>query len=73
MYATCSLFTEENEDQVNLFLKNNPDFKLVPATQAWEEAGMGTPCPVTGDFLRLSPFHHETDGFFAAVMVRCAS
>lgn len=72
VYATCSLFTEENEDQVHLFLKNNPDFKLVPAPQAWEEAKLETPCPVTGDYLRLSPFHHETDGFFAAVMVRCA-
>ena len=28
-YATCSLFSEENEDQVNDFLANNKKFKLV--------------------------------------------
>lgn len=29
VYATCSVLPSENENQVALFLKNNPDFKLV--------------------------------------------
>lgn len=70
VYATCSLFRSENEDQVERFLAEHPDFKLVPATQAWEQAGLNTPCPVTGDYLRLSPAQHKTDGFFAAIMER---
>lgn len=28
IYATCSIFTEENESQVKNFLKNNPEFSL---------------------------------------------
>jgi 16S rRNA (cytosine967-C5)-methyltransferase len=70
VYATCSLFEQENEYQVETFLKNNPEFKLVPAPQAWKDSGMTTPCPVTSDYLRLSPYKHGTDGFFAAVMER---
>ena len=73
VYATCSLFAEENENQVATFLAANPDFKLMPAPDAWADAGMETPCPVDGDYLRLSPKDHATDGFFAAVLVRqCA-
>lgn len=70
VYATCSLFTEENEKQVENFLKHNSDFTLVPAPDAWADAGLTTPCPVAGDYLRLSPFNHRTDGFFAAVLRR---
>ncbi len=29
VYATCSVLPSENENQVKLFLKNNPNFKLV--------------------------------------------
>lgn len=29
VYATCSVLPSENENQVALFLKNNPDFKLI--------------------------------------------
>lgn len=72
VYATCSLFREENEDQVDTFLKNNPDFKRVPVEQAWNDAGLETPCPVSGDYLRLSPKNHGTDGFFAATLERIA-
>jgi len=72
VYATCSLFKEENEHQVEKFLKENTNFKLVPATQAWSETGMKTPCPVDGDYLRLSPHQHKTDGFFAAILERTA-
>lgn len=71
VYATCSLFPEENEDQVQRFLDANPEFTLVPAPQAWENAVLESPCPVTGDYLRLSPYRHGTDGFFAAVMRKC--
>jgi len=70
IYATCSLFAEENEHQVEAFLKNHDNFKLISAADAWEETGLPTPCPVTGAYLRLSPLNHNTDGFFAAIMER---
>jgi 16S rRNA (cytosine967-C5)-methyltransferase len=73
VYATCSLFREENEDQVEKFLANNSNYKLISTPKAWGDACLETPCPVEGDYLRLSPCDHQTDGFFAAVMERCDS
>ncbi len=67
VYATCSLFREENEDQMDAFLSRHPDYRVLPVPALWPPA---TPCPVTGPYLRLSPHHHNTDGFFAAVLVR---
>jgi 16S rRNA (cytosine967-C5)-methyltransferase len=66
VYATCSLLSEENEDQVNAFLTRHPDFTLVPLSSAWQ---LGLP-PNVGDYLTLTPARHGTDGFFAAVLER---
>ena len=67
VYATCSLFAEENEQQIAIFLKNHPEYKILPVADIWPE---GTPCPVEGDYLRLTPKTHQTDGFFTAVLQR---
>ena len=66
VYATCSLLSEENEDQVTAFLARRPGFALVPLTRAWPG---GAP-PNPGDYLSLTPARHGTDGFFAAVLER---
>ncbi|MFM2044744.1 MAG: hypothetical protein RLY86_3320 [Pseudomonadota bacterium] len=68
VYATCSLLAEENERQVEAFLATHPDFTLLPLAQAWP-AAFGS-APVGGEMLRLTPARHDTDGFFAAVLVR---
>ncbi|HXA23995.1 MAG TPA: RsmB/NOP family class I SAM-dependent RNA methyltransferase [Acetobacteraceae bacterium] len=68
VYATCSLLSEENEDQVIAFLTRHPGFALVPLARAWQG---GAP-PNPGDFLSLTPARHGTDGFFAAVLERRA-
>ena len=59
----------ENEQQIEKFLDNHPDFTLLPVQQT----GAAIPgLPDTGDMLSLSPAVHQTDGFFAAVMQRKA-
>lgn len=77
VYATCSLFREENADQVAAFLDANKDFALVPAPKVWAEAtarlGLETPYPGDGDTLVLTPGKHGTDGFFVAVMEKKAA
>lgn len=70
VYATCSLFREENEDQVAAFLTRHPDYKVLPLSEAWE--GDKSAIPNEGDFMRLYPKTHQTDGFFAAVLQKTA-
>src|SRR5690554_4964410 len=68
VYATCSLLAEENQDQIERFLEQNSDFKLVDAGPILADR-----CPelkLDGPYLQLRPDYHGTDGFFAAVMVR---
>lgn len=66
VYATCSLLSEENEDQVAAFLAAHPDFKLVPLGEARPELNNSA----HADYLSLTPARHDTDGFFAALMQR---
>lgn len=68
VYATCSILPEENEEQIELFLAENPEFTLLDAPQiATDRCEKLT---LDGPFLRLRPDRHGTDGFFAAVMER---
>ncbi len=64
VYATCSLLTAENDAIVETFLAAHPDFVLTPASGVL--AGHGI--EIDGDFLRLLPHRHNTDGFFAAIL-----
>lgn len=67
VYATCSLFEEENEAQVQSFLSRHPDFAVLPLAEAW---GVPSAPPCAGPYLRLNPAQHGTDGFFAAILAR---
>jgi 16S rRNA (cytosine967-C5)-methyltransferase len=69
VYATCSLLREEDEAQAEAFLAAEPEFSLVPATQAWGET-IGGPSPGGEHYLRLTPARHGTDGFFVAIFER---
>lgn len=66
VYATCSLLTAENEDQVARFLAATPEFRLVPLSEAAPDLA----AKIGGDMLSLTPAQHDTDGFFAAVLER---
>jgi 16S rRNA (cytosine967-C5)-methyltransferase len=68
VYGTCSLLAEENEDIVTAFLAAHPEFKLASAAEIRKRQGIEL--PAAGEFLRLFPHVHETDGFFAAVIER---
>ena len=67
VYATCSLLPEENERIVEAFLIAHPEFHLQPANAILAQQQIGID---TGDWLRLDPVHHQTDGFFAAALER---
>ena len=64
IYSTCSVFFEENEDQIERFLSAFPNFKV-------EKIHLNDLENVfNGNYLRLSPFRNGTDGFFAARLER---
>jgi len=64
VYATCSLLTAENDAIIAAFLTSHPDFTLTPASAVLAKQGIA----LDGDFLRLLPHRHNTDGFFAAIL-----
>jgi len=64
VYATCSLLTAENDAIIEAFLASHPEFTLTPATTVLARHGIA----LEGDYLRLLPHKHNTDGFFAAVL-----
>lgn len=67
LYATCSVLVEENEQIVDAFLAKHPAFTLRPMSQLLADQKIEL---VMGDYLKLLPHLHETDGFFAAALVR---
>lgn len=71
VYATCSLLPQENEEIARGFSSGHPDFVLQPAIPVLERAGVQQAADLAqGDYLRLWPHRHATDGFFAAVWQR---
>jgi 16S rRNA (cytosine967-C5)-methyltransferase len=70
VYATCSLLDEENDGIVQGFLATHPDFELVPMHKVLAEQRI--PLEM-GDYLKMLPHKHGTDGFFAAVLERKAA
>jgi 16S rRNA (cytosine967-C5)-methyltransferase len=62
VYSTCTVFAEENEDNVKRFVAAHSDFSLVPFTVGDVHAPHG--------MLTLLPHIHDTDGFFIAKLQR---
>jgi len=60
VYATCSLLTEENENQAEKFLADHPDFELIDAAPI---LAARTSLVIDGPYLKLRPDLHGTDGF----------
>lgn len=73
VYVTCSLFAEENSEQVESFLTGRKDFEMIPIATAWSEHLPGEPprsADGRSDSLLLSPAASGTDGFFIALLRR---
>jgi 16S rRNA (cytosine967-C5)-methyltransferase len=68
IYATCSLFAEENDAVIESFLVGQPTWKQVALKEiAGRERALAMG---DGERLRLGPHTHDCDGFFAAVLRR---
>jgi 16S rRNA (cytosine967-C5)-methyltransferase len=67
IYSTCSLEPEENDEQVERFLNEHPDWKLDPPPEGAVPAAV-----LDNGLLRVLPQRHGTDGAFAARLRRGA-
>ncbi len=67
VYATCSLLDAENEAIVTQFLASHPHYRLVPMHEVLAEQKIALEM---GEYLKMLPHIHQTDGFFAAVLER---
>ena len=73
LYATCSLFPEENSGQLPAFLERHPDAGVLPVVppSAWRETGQGDPESLAA----AAPFtegqiltNATSDGFYYALL-----
>ena len=62
IYSTCTVFDEENENNVQRFLDKHTDFELCPFEYNGVSSKTGT--------LTLLPHIHGTDGFFIARLTK---
>lgn len=71
VYATCSVLKEENQDVVEAFLAEHPEFVLKNAASVLEAQGVAfsdAEKAQFGDWFAMLPQRQDTDGFFAAVL-----
>ncbi|KAF1021319.1 MAG: Ribosomal RNA small subunit methyltransferase F [Paracidovorax wautersii] len=76
VYATCSVLPAENEAIAEAFAAQHPDFEPLNATELLTQLKVENAASLCageqGEYLRLWPQRHGTDGFFAAVWQRKA-
>ncbi|WP_439500412.1 RsmB/NOP family class I SAM-dependent RNA methyltransferase [Aminobacter ciceronei] len=72
VYITCSVFDEENADQVAAFIERNERFKTVDHQALWSQHFPGRSDAVRfgEQGLSLTPARSGTDGFYFATMRR---
>ncbi|CAO5680682.1 MAG: Ribosomal RNA small subunit methyltransferase B [Holosporales bacterium] len=80
IYATCSMWSCENEQQIKMFLNEHQNFKLMDIKIAFDEVkNAGTFSEFSESkngedgFLQLTPNQHNVDGFFIAVLKKVDS
>lgn len=62
VYATCSIFKDEDENQIINFLSNHKNYKLEK---------ISFPNGEEAEFFCSSPYKYNIDGFFCARLLRC--
>ncbi|MEF9997234.1 MAG: RsmB/NOP family class I SAM-dependent RNA methyltransferase [Burkholderiaceae bacterium] len=73
VYATCSLLEQENQQVIEDFLAEHPEFELVSAPEVLAAQGVKIESEYVerfGPYFVMLPHLNNTDGFFGAVLER---
>ncbi|MFP4242346.1 MAG: 16S rRNA (cytosine(967)-C(5))-methyltransferase RsmB [Chitinispirillaceae bacterium] len=65
VYSTCSLEPEENEKQIEWFLKEYPQFRVDQSPEVIPGKFIDN-----DGFLRITPFEHNMDGMFGVRLIK---
>ena len=65
LYVTCSIFREENDEQIRQFSGNHANVRVMPVTVDW---GLATPYG-----RQTLPGHDEADGFYCSQLLKASS
>ncbi|MBX4335433.1 RsmB/NOP family class I SAM-dependent RNA methyltransferase [Bartonella raoultii] len=70
IYITCSLFGDENEEQISYFLQQHSNFYPINMRTLWQKHfHLANVQPIFSNYgLTLSPATTKTDGFFLSVL-----
>lgn len=64
VYSTCTINPGENQDQIALFVRENPDFRVHDLSATYPDVAAG------GGYVQTLPHRDGTDGFFIAALER---
>lgn len=67
IYSTCTVFREENEDVVEGFLDEHPEFRLDRMTEVLPEK---CHCMIEKKYFKSFPLQRGMDGFFVARLIK---
>jgi len=70
VYVTCSLLPIENRNMVNSFLDSHPELRKWNPKGKWWDSRLRKPLPVENGSIQLTPWRHNTDGFYISVLER---
>lgn len=73
VYVTCSILPDENDDSVEKFLNQNPQFKPKPIDEHLKQHGLEhilSHVHMTKFGIQFTPLKSDTDGFYFAVIER---
>lgn len=73
IYITCSVLPEENEAQIEDFLRRHPEFAPLDHRKLWQETLEMPLYPFDSEkWLKFSPLNTKTDGFFFCALKKSA-
>ncbi|MCX8054439.1 MAG: RsmB/NOP family class I SAM-dependent RNA methyltransferase [Ignavibacteria bacterium] len=70
VYATCSIMPKENEEVVEKFLSQHPEFAPSPIEEGFSKYGINLPDLGNKYYYTFYPHKYGTDGFFIARMTK---